>query len=42
MNAYYEQAELSASTIRDYNPRIRQILEYFRQTEGIQPDVSRQ
>ncbi len=39
MNAYYDQAELSASTIRDYNPRIRQILEFFHRTEGIQPDV---
>ncbi len=39
MEKYFEHAEYRPGTIREYTPRIKQMLEYFRKTEGIEPNV---
>ncbi len=40
-NQYCEHAEFRAGTIRDYTPRVGQMLDFFRETEGIEPDVKK-
>ncbi len=38
---YTERAELAPATVREYKPRIVQILDFFNKTEGIEPNVIR-